>query len=64
LRRTGNIFHYWLTDLELPLAAQHMKAADISIDAASQSDITRASIMKAIAHLAKSGGKVTQAAIA
>lgn len=41
-----------------------MKAADISIDAASQADITRASIMKAIATQAKSGGKITQDAIA
>lgn len=64
LRRMGNIFHYWLTDLDLPLVAQTMKAAEISIDAASQADITRASIMKAIAHLAKSGGKITQDAIA
>jgi hypothetical protein len=64
LRRDGNIFHYWLTDLELPFAAQHMKAADISINAASQADITRASIGKAIANLAKSGGKLTQEAIA
>jgi hypothetical protein len=64
LRRDGNIFHYWLTDLDLPLAAQTMKAADISIDAASQADITRTSIIKAITNQAKSGGKVTQEAIA
>jgi hypothetical protein len=41
-----------------------MKAADISIDAASQADITRASIGQAIAHLVQerrqdySGGEV------
>jgi outer membrane murein-binding lipoprotein Lpp len=64
LRRQGNIFHYWLTDLELPFVAQQMKAANISIDAASQADITRAAIGKAITIQAKSGGKLTQEAIA
>jgi hypothetical protein len=39
-------------------------AIDISIEAASQADITRASIGQVIAHLAKSGGKLTQEAIA
>jgi hypothetical protein len=33
----------------MPLAAQAMKAADISIDAVSQADIARASIGQAIA---------------
>jgi tRNA A-37 threonylcarbamoyl transferase component Bud32 len=64
LRRTGHIFHYWLTDLELPFAAQTMSAADLSLDAASQADITKAAITKAIMSLAKSGGKLTQQAIA
>jgi hypothetical protein len=64
LRRDGTIFHYWLTDLELPFAAQSMKAAELSIDAASQADITRGEIGKAIAKLLKSGGKITQDAIA
>jgi hypothetical protein len=64
LRRTGNIFHYWLTDLELPFEAQAMKAADLSIDAASQADITRSSIAQAMAALAKEGGRMTQVAIA
>jgi hypothetical protein len=64
LRRTGNIFHYWLTDLELPLEAIAMKAADLSIDAASQAEITRSSIARAMAALAKAGGKLTQEAIA
>jgi predicted XRE-type DNA-binding protein len=39
-------------------------AIDISIEAASQADITRASIGQAITNLAKSGGKLTQDAIA
>jgi transcriptional regulator with XRE-family HTH domain len=39
-------------------------AADLSIDAASQADITRGEIGKAIAKLLKSGGKITQDAIA
>jgi hypothetical protein len=64
LRRSGTIFHYWLTDLELPFEAQAMKAAALSIDAASQADITRGEIGKAIAKLLKSGGKITQDAIA
>jgi hypothetical protein len=64
LRRSGNIFHYWLTDLELPFEAQAIKAAALSIDAASQADITRGEICKAIAKLLKSGGKITQDAIA
>ncbi len=64
LRRTGNIFHYWLTDLELPIEAQAMKAADLSIDAASQADVTRGEIGKAIAKLLKDGSKITQDAIA
>jgi hypothetical protein len=41
-----------------------MKAAELSIDAASQADITRGEIGKAIAKLLKSGGKITQDAIA
>jgi hypothetical protein len=36
----------------------------LSLDAASQADITRSSIAKAIAALAKEGGKMTQVAIA
>jgi hypothetical protein len=64
LRRDGNIFHYCFTDLALPIQSQTIKAADISIDAASQADITKASITKAIATQAKSGGKLTQDAIA
>jgi Primase C terminal 2 (PriCT-2) len=64
LRRDGTIFHYWLTDLELPFEAQTMTAAELSINAASQADITRAEILKAIAKLAKDGGKMTQQAIA
>ncbi len=64
LRRNGNIFHYWLTDLELPFTAQAMTAAELSIDAASQADITRGEIGKAITKLLKSGGKITQDAIA
>jgi hypothetical protein len=39
-------------------------AIDISINAASQADITRASIGNAIAKLAKDGGKIAQDAIA
>jgi hypothetical protein len=53
-------FHYWFTDLELPFEAQAIKAAALSIDAASQADITRGEIGKAIAKLLKSGGKITQ----
>ena len=41
-----------------------MSAAELSIDAASQADITRASFLKAIAQLARDGGKMTQQAIA
>ena len=41
-----------------------MTAAELSIDTASQADITRASILKAIADQAKSGGKMTQQVIA
>jgi hypothetical protein len=40
--------------------AQAMTAAELSIDAASQADITRGEIGKAIAKLLKSGGKITQ----
>jgi hypothetical protein len=57
-------FHDWLTDLELPIEAQATPAAELSIYAASQADITRASIGQAIARLGKSGGKITQDAIA
>jgi hypothetical protein len=64
LRRTGNIFHYWLTDLELPLEAIATPAAELSLDAASQADITRRAIAQAMAALAKSGGSMTQVAIA
>jgi hypothetical protein len=52
-----------LTDLELPFAAQTMSAAELSLDAASQADITRASLLGAIAQFAKSKGKMTQQAI-
>jgi hypothetical protein len=55
-----NNVHYWLTDLELPFAAQSMTTAELSIDAASQADITRGEIGKAMAKLLKSGGKITQ----
>jgi transcriptional regulator with XRE-family HTH domain len=41
-----------------------MTAAELFIDAASQADITRGEIGKAIAKLLKSGGKITQEAIA
>jgi hypothetical protein len=41
-----------------------MSAAELSINAASQADITRASLLGAIATQAKSGGKLTQDAIA
>jgi hypothetical protein len=44
--------------------AQTMSAAELSIDAASQADITRAALMQAIAQLAKTGSKMTQQAIA
>jgi hypothetical protein len=64
LRRTGNIFHYWLTDLELPLEAIATPAHTLSLDAASQADITRSSIAQAMAALAKEGGRMTQVAIA
>jgi Primase C terminal 2 (PriCT-2) len=64
LRRTGNIFHYWLTDLELPLEAIATPAAELSLDAASQADITRRAIAQAMAALAKEGGSMTQVAIA
>ncbi|HEY9828315.1 MAG TPA: hypothetical protein V6D19_22985, partial [Stenomitos sp.] len=64
LRRTGDIFHYWLTDLELPFTAHAMNAAALSFDAASQADITKAAITKAITILAKNGDKLTQQAIA
>ncbi len=64
LRRGGTISHYWLTDLELPFTAQAMTAAELSIDAASQADITRGEIRKVIARLLKERGKITQEAIA
>jgi transcriptional regulator with XRE-family HTH domain len=41
-----------------------MTAAELSIDAASPADITRAAIGQAIARLLKDGGKLTQEAIA
>jgi predicted XRE-type DNA-binding protein len=41
-----------------------MTAAELSIDAASQADITRAALMQGIAQLLKDGGKMTQQAIA
>jgi hypothetical protein len=47
-----------------PFEAIATPAAELSLDAASQADITRSSIMKAIAAQAKSGGKLTQQAIA
>ncbi len=40
-----------------------MTVAELSINAASQADITRAAIGQAIAKLLKSGGKLTQQAI-
>jgi hypothetical protein len=64
LRRGGAIFHYWLTDLELPFTATQTKAAELSPDAASQSDKTRAALVQAIAQLANCGEKITQSAIA
>jgi hypothetical protein len=47
-----------------PLDAIATPAQTLSLDAASQADITRSFIAKAIARLAKSGGKLTQVAIA
>jgi predicted XRE-type DNA-binding protein len=41
-----------------------MTASELSLDVASQADITRGEIGKAIAKLLKSGGKLTQEAIA
>jgi hypothetical protein len=52
-----------IRDLEPPFEAQAMTSAALSIDAASQADITRGEIGKAIAKLLKSGGKITQDAI-
>jgi transcriptional regulator with XRE-family HTH domain len=59
-----NNVHYWLTDLELFLESISTPAQTLSIDAASQADITRGEIGKAIAKLLKDGGKITQDAIA
>jgi hypothetical protein len=42
LRRTGTIFHYWLTDLERLFAAQAITTALLSIEAASEVLIGRA----------------------
>jgi hypothetical protein len=64
LRRGGTIFHYWVTDIELPFTATQMKAAELSRDAASQAEKTRMGLCNAIAHLAKCGKKITQEAIA
>jgi hypothetical protein len=47
-----------------PLEAVATPAAELSLDAASQADITRSSIARAMAALAKSGGSMTQVAIA
>ncbi|MGA7932965.1 MAG: hypothetical protein WCA35_05250 [Kovacikia sp.] len=55
---------YWFTDLELPFAAQAMTAAELSLDAASQADITRGEIGRAMAALAKEGGRMTPVVIA
>jgi hypothetical protein len=55
---------FQLTDLELPFEAQAMTAVEISIDAASQVDITRAAIGQANAKLLKCAGKLGQEAIA
>jgi hypothetical protein len=64
LRRGGSIFHYWVTDIELPFTATQMKAAELSVDAASQAEKTQMGLCNAIAQLTKSGGKITQEAIA
>jgi hypothetical protein len=53
-----------LTDIELPLEAIATPAAELSLDAASQADITRSSIAQAMARQAKEGGSMTQVAIA
>jgi hypothetical protein len=47
-----------------PLEAIATPAQVLSLDAVSQADITRSSIAKAMAALAKEGGRMTQVAIA
>jgi hypothetical protein len=47
-----------------PFDAIATPAAELSLDAASQADITRRAIAQAMAALAKSGGSMTQVAIA
>jgi hypothetical protein len=58
-----NIDAVWI-DLELPLEAIATPAQMLSLDAASQADITRRAITSAMAALAKTGGSMTEVAIA